>query len=106
MARGLKGGEGRAERPVPPMIAIGIRSEVPFSGVGRAESDCMKCRRGRGDGTYQQRLRGGLTSCGEGGEQAGSYGAEIGRSIWRGGAEIFEGKREVRCLEHCESTMD
>ena len=30
MARGLKGGEGRAERPVPPMIAIGIGSEVPL----------------------------------------------------------------------------
>ena len=31
-ARGLKGGEGRVERPVPPITAMGIGSEV-VSGV-------------------------------------------------------------------------
>lgn len=32
IARGVNGGEGREERPVPPMIAIGIGSRTTVSG--------------------------------------------------------------------------
>lgn len=47
-ASGVKVGEGREERPVPPMMAIGTGSEGEFSGVfGGCEEGVLACVCGR-----------------------------------------------------------
>lgn len=43
-ARGVKGGEGREERPVPPIMAMGMGSAGVLVGVWRGEGG-VSCRR-------------------------------------------------------------
>lgn len=72
-AKGVKGGEGREERPVPPIMAIGIGSMMGELLVGRLKGWVGVTGSGEGQGG-----KGGTGSRGRGRGGAGRSGAERG----------------------------